>query len=740
MTRSIGSRGRASARRRGRRLGAVPPRRSGTARLIAAACLTALIALTLASGAYAASIGSAGPLTTITISPDLNCDVRHAGDSAPEWFGTTACGTLAVDQSTSTLYGPANIPAGSAASPRTAFTPVSQTGPSGSGTSADPFTVVTVVSLGTSGLTITQTDSYVVGQESYRTDVQIANSNASARSVRLYSAGDCFLQNSDVGFGRVDGAAIACTATEDPGSRIEQLDPLTAGSSYMEAFYSTIWGRIGSQLAGPNTCDCAVNEDNGILLSWDVTVPAGGSTLVSHLTTFSPLGVAPLVTSKTADSATVGPGGADGYTITIHNPNAVSATVTSISDTLPAGFTYVAGSTTGAATANPSSSGQTLTWSGSFAVAADGDLTLHFGVTVSSTPGTYTNSAGGEAGAVAVAPTGPTAPVTVEAATVQPTTLTVSPATGDFADATTVSAVLTLSTTSAPIAGKSVTLTLNGVESCTATTDATGTAACAVTPGEPAGTYPLTASFAGDATYGASNGSSTFVVTLEETALSYTGDVSAVNGQPMTLSGVLTTDGAPLSGRTVAFALGSGGSAQSCSGTTSASGSASCSIASVAQSPGGVGVSGNFAGDTFYEPASASATANVFAPPATGAFVIGDRSAGSPTVGNTVYFWGSQWAKKNSLSGGTAPTAMKGFGDSPTSVTCGSRWETRPGNSSAPPTTLPGQINVIVSTKVQQSGSTISGTIEHIVVVEVAPGYGPDPGHAGIGKIVGVIC
>jgi hypothetical protein len=47
---------------------------------------------------------------------------------------------------------------------------------------------------------------------------------------------------------------------------------------------------------------------------------------------------------------------------------------------------------------------------------------------------------------------------------------------------------------------------------------------------------------------------------------------------------------------------------------------------------------------------------------------------------------------------------------------------------------------VIVSTNVQKNGSTISGTIAHIVVVEVGPGYGPDPGHEGTGKIVGIVC
>src|SRR6266516_3109442 len=383
--------------------------------LIATVCLLAGAALALSSTASASSIVSAGPLTSITISPDLNCNVLHTGDAFPEWFAGTACGTLAVDQSTATLYGPLSIPAGGGATPRTAFTPISQVGPTGTGTSFDPFKIVTVVGLGVSGLTITQTDSYVVGQESYRTDVQISNSNLTSRSVRLYAAGDCYLQNSDYGYGRVDGSAIACTATSNPGSRIEQLFPLTSGSSYMEAIYSTMWSQIGAQAAGPNTCICAILEDNAILLSWDVTVPGGGSATVSHLTTFSPLGFAPLSTTKTADSSTVAAGGPDGYTITIHNPNASPVVLSSVTDALPAGFAYVAGSTTGATTADPTISGQTLTWNGSFSAPAGGDVTLHFNVTASSTPGTYYNNAGGDAGAVVVVATGDTAPITVEA-------------------------------------------------------------------------------------------------------------------------------------------------------------------------------------------------------------------------------------------------------------------------------------------------------------------------------------
>jgi hypothetical protein len=323
----------------------------------------------------------------------------------------------------------------------------------------------------------------------------------------------------------------------------------------------------------------------------------------------------------------------------------------------------------------------------------------------------------------------------------QPTTLNVNSASNDFADPTSVSAVLTNSNTKAAVTSESVTFTLNGSETCTGTTDATGTASCSLTPGEAAGTYTLNASFAGDGTIQASTGSNTFTVTHEQTSLSYTGATSAVNGQPVTLAGVLTTDdpsaGTALGGKSITFTLGSGGAAQSCAGITDSTGTASCTIASVSQPIGMVPVADSFAGDTFYLPASNSSSVAVFAPTAVGAFVIGNISAGS---GQPVEFWGANWRHVNSLSGGIAPSSMKGFADSPTSFTCGSRWTTRTGNSSAPPASIPATIEVIISSKITQVGSMISGNILGIVLVKVDPGYAPAPGHLGTGTIIGTIC
>ncbi len=112
----------------------------------------------------------------------------------------------------------------------------------GTGTAADPFKVVTVVDLAATGLRITQTDSYVIGDENYRTDIAVTNSSSGAVDATLYHAGDCFLQDSDDGFGFTDSSngAIYCTknANNNPPDRIEGFAPLSPGSHYMEAEYS----------------------------------------------------------------------------------------------------------------------------------------------------------------------------------------------------------------------------------------------------------------------------------------------------------------------------------------------------------------------------------------------------------------------------------------------------------------------------------------------------------------------
>ena len=47
---------------------------------------------------------------------------------------------------------------------------------------------------------------------------------------------------------------------------------------------------------------------------------------------------------------------------------------------------------------------------------------------------------------------------------------------------------------------------------------------------------------------------------------------------------------------------------------------------------------------------------------------------------------------------------------------------------------------VIASASVTRSGSTISGDSPRIVIVKTASGYAPNPGHAGTGTVVAVLC
>lgn len=344
-------------------------------------------AVVLASPASADTyITSEGPLSSVGVTSDLNCYISHIADELPELFGGTACGTfIAVN---GVVYGPALLPAGSSAV-RTPYTAVSQQGPTGSGTAADPFMITTVVDAGDTGLRITQNDYYEVGQETTRTDVTVTNSGA-ARNVIVYRAGDCYLQDSDLGIGAIIGNAPTCKAPEGSAdeNRIQQFVPLTPGSNYIEDRYSVVWAAVGSAQPFPDTCNCTgVIHDNGAGLSWSLAVPANSSVTASSLMAFSPVGAQPIQIHKTASPPSIEAGGTVTYTVQIDNPGFVDATLDSIVDDLPAGFSYHAGSTAGDLGAEPAVNGQKLTWNGPIVVPAQGSLTFTFDTTAPDTPG-----------------------------------------------------------------------------------------------------------------------------------------------------------------------------------------------------------------------------------------------------------------------------------------------------------------------------------------------------------------
>jgi uncharacterized repeat protein (TIGR01451 family) len=223
-------------------------------------------------------------------------------------------------------------------------------------------------------------------------------------------------------------------------------------------------------------------------------------------------------------------------------------------------------------------------------------------------------------------------------------------------------------------------------------------------------------------------------------------NITVHNGGPASDTGVVVSDPLPAD-ETLVSATPSQGT---CSGTVTCNlgsipsgGSATIKIVVHLTAPCGsmvtntAAVSGELP-DPDTSNNTASTTALVFCVVAGGNFVIGDQNA---AIGTDVTFWGAQWWKLNSLSGGTAPAAFKGFETTPPAVTCGVNWTTAPGNSPPPPPgPLPSLMAVIVSSSISKSGPTISGDTVHIVLVQTNPGYAPNPGHAGTGTVVAQLC
>ena len=317
----------------------------------------------------------------------------------------------------------------------------------------------------------------------------------------------------------------------------------------------------------------------------------------------------------------------------------------------------------------------------------------------------------------------------------------------DYHDTFTASATLVDPDGSAPIAGKTVTFTLGGGDTCSAVTDGSGNAACSITPTQVPASYALVVAFAGDIDYLSSSDTKTFTIRKEETSTTYTGPTVILQGSSgVTLQAQLLEDGttAPVPfGQTITLSLG----VQSCNGTTDSSGIASCTL-TFNGALGPQPLKADFAGDAYYLPSSdIGKTAIVFAFPSHGAFVLGDDTVAAATPSTVVTWWDSSWSKLVDLSSGDSPSGFKGFADTvvtlPTTSpanSCGSTWTSTAGNSPPPTTDVPTYMGVLVTSSVTKSGTTVSGNFAEIVVVITDPGYAPDPGHPGTGRIVATFC
>jgi hypothetical protein len=105
---------------------------------------------------------------------------------------------------------------------------------------------------------------------------------------------------------------------------------------------------------------------------------------------------------------------------------------------------------------------------------------------------------------------------------------------GQASDRPALSAMLAHAGDGAPVAGKPVLFSL-GSQSVLGTSGATGLAAAALALNQPAASYALSASFAGDALYGPSSATAPFQARQENATILYTGDGISPVGTPLAL-------------------------------------------------------------------------------------------------------------------------------------------------------------------------------------------------------------
>jgi hypothetical protein len=258
----------------------------------------------------------AGPLSAIYITEDLGCQVLATGDTSPSFFGGNepgGCGTFlaltegehVTENENPRLFGPSVGP-----SVEADYKPLGEQTLTGNGTSTEPYVVTTLTTAeeplpegGSAPVAdIGESDIYVSGQERYETTITIVNVGKTKLAGTLYHAGDCFLLNQDEGYGaaNVGGAdSPACTIDPEnsPSAGFMAFTLLTTNgpaTHFFESNFSTVWSRVtreGTQF--PDTVDGVTRQDNGMGLSWPISLEPEQGAGVSFMTTVSRTGAPP---------------------------------------------------------------------------------------------------------------------------------------------------------------------------------------------------------------------------------------------------------------------------------------------------------------------------------------------------------------------------------------------------------------------------------------------------------------
>jgi hypothetical protein len=278
--------------------------------LLPSAAAVALLALGGAGATSASANGLDAQMlgtgdTQLTFANDTSCQVTSGGlwAYAPVGSQLADCGTFAI--AGGRLYGPDLSDHDETDTSAVAWDNSFTTWPldngvdvSGTGTALDPYTAVIHTRAG--AVDITETETWIDGQDTFRTTIEAHNSDDATAPLTIYRALSC--ANGEESDGdmvnlaehREDGS-IACTPTQWSETPItEALTPVTDQSAWQIGTPETVFGRIATEQPFTDTCDddCETLDHHVLALQWNASIPAG-ETREFSFKTFA--GVAPSV-------------------------------------------------------------------------------------------------------------------------------------------------------------------------------------------------------------------------------------------------------------------------------------------------------------------------------------------------------------------------------------------------------------------------------------------------------------
>ena len=164
-------------------------------------------------------------------------------------------------------------------SPTTTWTSVSISTVSGSGTTADPYTVLVTCTAPTDGLQVVATVTYMDGRDYFNINLAVSNTSVTAPiTYDLFLGADIYLKEEDTGTPYSEPAVLGVGGTTCTASTYHiglYPNPTTPADRWSARVYSTVWTEIDAgSLSNVVDTGCI---DNGAAVQWAARTLAPGA-------------------------------------------------------------------------------------------------------------------------------------------------------------------------------------------------------------------------------------------------------------------------------------------------------------------------------------------------------------------------------------------------------------------------------------------------------------------------------